>query len=272
MKPEMILQSEFLDILFDNRNKAYGAYTLRKEYATRLGKALSVTGLIVVALALLSFYNNKNNNDQMAGPVIMVDSVFLEPPPEKAKEPEQVQKKYDEPVREKQYATPIITKNELVTENLPTIDDLNKAIIGNEDKDGRDAGSDDLLPPGDADNFSTKPNQDPVVVAEPIETGPLYTADVMPEFPGGHDAFMRFMLRNLRQPDLEQGQKIVVRIQFVVDVDGTINNVVILQSGGELDNEVLRVVHKMPNWKPGLQAGKFVPVYFQLPVTFVAGE
>lgn len=272
MKPEIILQSNLLDIVFDNRNKAYGAYDLRKQYNSRLTKALSITAAVVAIFMLYSFINfNKQPAGQLLNP-IYVDSVELtdlyKKEPEKEKE---LQKKYDEPVRERAYTEPLIVDEQLADKDVPEMEDLEKAIISTDDKDGVDAGPNEILPQGKEDVFVARQDP-PEPEVEPV-SAPLHTADVMPEFPGGHEAFMRFMLRNLRQPDnLDEGQKIVVRVQFVVDAEGSISNVVVLQSGGELDKEVLRVVNKMPRWKPGQQAGKAVPVYFQVPVTFVAGE
>ena len=96
----------------------------------------------------------------------------------------------------------------------------------------------------------------------------------MPEFPGGMNAFLKFMQRNLRRPDeLEAGQKIVVITRFVVQADGSISGIQILHHGtSDLDKEVMRVINKIPKWIPGVQRGKNVPVFFKLPVTFVAEE
>ena len=75
----------------------------------------------------------------------------------------------------------------------------------------------------------------------------------------------------MQQPsDFEQGQKIVVVAQFVIASSGKIEGIEIVQSGREdLDHEVLRVVSKMPHWKPGMQNGRAVAVYYKVPVTFV---
>jgi len=68
---------------------------------------------------------------------------------------------------------------------------------------------------------------------------------------------------------MEEDSKIVVIAKFVVDKSGNIENIEILNSGrADLDEEVKRVIKKMPQWKPGMQAGKAVDVYFKLPVTF----
>jgi protein TonB len=99
----------------------------------------------------------------------------------------------------------------------------------------------------------------------------LKTADVMPEFPGGLEALKRFLGKNLRMPSEDQAPETAIRVvaHFVVDKDGSISAVDLMQSGGKAyDNEVKRVLSKMPHWKPGMQHGKPVAVYFYLPVVF----
>ena len=78
----------------------------------------------------------------------------------------------------------------------------------------------------------------------------------------------------LRQPDdLQAGETIKVIASFVVSKTGTIENVKIINSGrSDLDKEVIRIINKMPLWKPGLQNGKPVSVYFNLPVTFKSAD
>jgi periplasmic protein TonB len=92
-----------------------------------------------------------------------------------------------------------------------------------------------------------------------------------PEFPGGQEALMKFLSRNLDTPDeLESGDKKMVRARFKVDVDGRVSLVEIVQTGGALfDKEVIRVCKKMPRWKPAIQNGEAVPMSYVLPVTFL---
>ena len=96
----------------------------------------------------------------------------------------------------------------------------------------------------------------------------------MPEYPGGIEALKKFMLKNLRQPDdLQPGEKILVMASFVVNKNGQIEQVKIINGGRtDLNKEVQRVINKMPFWKPGLQNGNTVAVYFNLPVTFISTE
>jgi protein TonB len=206
--------------------------------------------------------------------VVPVHDVHLSnaPEPEKKKE---VIKEIKKPLRQlahKAYVVPKIVKDDIADKNLPEVKELENKIISNIDKTGNDVSNDELIVPVNDKGKGGEGQavEKPAEVIEP--TAPLVKAEVMPEFPGGMEAFKKFMLRNLRQPDLNEGEKIIVRVQFVVDADGSIKNMHILQSGGGLDNEVIRVVAKMPKWKPGIQNGRFVAVYFTLPVTFMGPD
>ncbi|HTJ11069.1 MAG TPA: energy transducer TonB, partial [Dinghuibacter sp.] len=104
--------------------------------------------------------------------------------------------------------------------------------------------------------------------------GRFIPIEKMPEFPGGEEALRRFFMRYLQTPDeLESGAKVKVMIRFVVGKDGSLSAYAVQQSGGQIfDNEVVRVLKKMPKWTPGIQNGKPVAVYFSLPVTFMRGD
>jgi protein TonB len=92
-----------------------------------------------------------------------------------------------------------------------------------------------------------------------------------PEFPGGMQAWVTFLNRNLRVPEeLEAGEKKTVLIRFLVDIDGSVNGFEVVQSGGRAyDQEVIRVLKKMPKWKPAIQNNLPVVRNFTQPVTFM---
>ena len=98
----------------------------------------------------------------------------------------------------------------------------------------------------------------------------------LPEFPGGDDARMKFLQEKLQYPKeaKEKGWTGRAKVGFVVGADGSISNVEILESSGHLilDEEAVRVVKSMPNWKPGIQDGKVVRVYFAMPITFTLDD
>lgn len=106
---------------------------------------------------------------------------------------------------------------------------------------------------------------------ETDEKVPLVFAEVMPQFPGGNDALMKFLNENVNYPYLaaENGIDGMVMVRFVVTATGSIDKIEVVRSvHGVLDRETVRVVKEMPRWIPGSQRGKKVSVYFTLPVRF----
>ena len=131
---------------------------------------------------------------------------------------------------------------------------------------------------GDGNDFvkgqvDDKINMTPTATEPPVPEPDIYdVADEPPYFPGGNEAWLNYLQRMLRVPDdLEEGERKTVKVKFVVNADGVITDAVVIQSAGNVfDKEVLRVINKMPRWKPGKQRGKPVAVYFTQPVTFAA--
>ncbi|HEX6915006.1 MAG TPA: TonB family protein [Chitinophagaceae bacterium] len=268
MKPETILHSDMLDIVFENRNKAYGAYALRRNYNQRLFQALGATTLLVAGFAILQFVHPEPK--QLSGGIDLGDFKLRTVVIENDKpivQPKPIEKPEEKKIRTETNAPPVITKTEETTVAEQAV--LDRSNIGTTRSEGEDAPEASTggagNPPANTGTGNAIPAPAPVVG----ETGPLTHAAVMPAFNGN---LIQYLLRNIRQPnDLDEGERIVVRVRFVVNADGEISNAEVIQSGRtDLDQEVLRVVKKMPRWKPGVQDGVNVPVYFNLPVTFVS--
>ena len=98
---------------------------------------------------------------------------------------------------------------------------------------------------------------------------PIYDiVEVMPEFPGGKEALMNYLTKNLKFPDGAREQS-TVYIAFIVEMDGRISGVRVLRGiGGAFDEEAMRVVRNMPMWQPGTHRGKAVRVRYNLPIRF----
>ncbi len=108
-------------------------------------------------------------------------------------------------------------------------------------------------------------------VKESVSDPSFIVVEQMPEFPGGEEALYQFLGSNLSYPDTAKEQNITgkVIVSFVVEKDGRITNAKVIKDiGGGCGAEALRVVNKMPRWKPGKQKGKPVRVQFSLPFVF----
>jgi len=276
-----ITRADLLDIIFEKRNKDYGAYALRRGYDKRLlislGAALSAIALFVL---LLLFNSNRNITSPAKVKKASVELTEIIIPKEKPKEIEKPIEQPKEKVKAKvaKLTKPVATekftsKIEIKPDNkvkdpLPPVENLDNKQIGDEKKKG--------------EPLSKIPTD-----TKPVETTTAHTGgntepsgsefkpvEMDPQFPGGAEALRRFLSSNLQTPsELEDGEKKTVLIRFKVDKDGSVNAFEIVTSGGnEFDREVVRVCKKMPRWVPAYQNGVNVPVSYVLPVTFVGVE
>lgn len=269
MTNKEILQSDMLDILFEHRNKSYGAYALRKGYDHRLAKAMGISFSVVLIFVLLNGFKS-NGSENASGFLNDDDSLKLvtiptDIPP---KEPEkEIKPKVKVPEKTVQY-TDKIKIQEVVNTPPPDMTEIEKSIIGKENIDGATpTGIIKNTDPAPAGNNEGEVKKDPPVVVEN-----LITRDA--SYPGGLEAFTKFLKKNLETPgELEPGEKKKVYVRFVVDIDGIISNIQIIQSAGDqYDREVLRVLKKMPKWVPAMQNGTKMAVNFTQAVTFIGEE
>lgn len=257
-----------LDILFENRNKDYGAYALRSSYNNTIKSSLLITTFICACFCGYILLHHSKENLIISQVITIPDSDPIQIPSEKPKPPEAAKPLPRNNSRQITNSTPVIVKdNEPTTQ--PTVDDLLSSKIGDIKMNGDLVGDAHIAAPSNGNGNSISNNTTSTKVDD--ETKIFERAEVMPEFPGGIDALRKFIIKNIHQPDdLEAGQKIVVMASFVVSKTGKIENLKIANSGRtDLDKEVLRVINKMPLWKPGMQNGSAVSVYFNLPVTFM---
>lgn len=268
MTTNEILQASLLDILFDNRNKNYGAYALRKDYNHRL-LAATVTALTAAILlfTLISFGRKKSGEPKAkteSGPLVIRKVIF---PPEKLQPLKAISKPAPKTASAKLVSNLVITKDFLVKQTeIPEINDLANKDISNVNVSG---------PPSDGITRSVQTtNTGSESTGSQNAKTDFKVEEREPEFPGGQEALIRFLRNNLNTPDdLQAGESKTVHIRFIVGAEGLVSNLEIVQSGGsEFDREVIRVCKKMPRWKPAFQNGSYVAVSYVLPVTFLGVE
>ena len=275
MKTESILQADVLDIIFENRNKNYGAYTLRKFYNNRLYKSLGGTLAVVCLLCSFTFINSK-----VVKPAIECTpiTVIKEMPADKKKD----DKKKETPL-EKARAKTDVAKAKLTPSVIFTSPKItakpNVAPINTLTLTSNIGILDTKTPGGELPKVGDLPGKgkDTVAIVADVKptidaVTPLEGADVMPAYPGGMQALTKFLQKNLVNPeDVEDGQKVSVKIKFIVGYDGKLKGFETVEDGGTaFNNEVIRVLKKMPNWIPGKIMGESVSVYYTVPVKFVS--
>jgi protein TonB len=267
--------ADVLDIIFDGRNKEYGAYDLRKTYNKRLRNALLATIGICVLLFVLSIIANSAGKEKQQ---VMVQDMSLEnmkneekkpepppPPPPPKQEPPKVEIT--------KFTPPKIVKDEEVKpdEEIKEVEKLEDTKIGTINQEG--AKDDGLVAPPVEKSTG-------VVEAPKVEEDydKVFTVVQIPaEFPGGTTAWSRYLERNLnRDIPVENGAppgRYTVVVAFTVSKTGAISDVAAENDPGYgTKGEAMRVITKGPAWKPAVQNGRNVIYRHKQAVTFVVAE
>lgn len=263
-----ILKSDYLDILFEGRNKSYGGYELRRKYPTRMRNAgmigIGVILLAIAAPAIASFLTPKEKAKPVA---IMKEVTLAEPPPVDPEKPPPPPPPAEPPPPVKptvKFTPPVIKKDEEVKEDEkpPDVKELKEASAGVKTQEGDVNGID----PGIVDNPGTGTG---VVSAPPPPKDEIFQyVEQMPEAPYNVNEYLS---KNINYPQMARDAGVSGRVvlRFVVDEEGNIGSITVQKGiGSGCDEEAKRVVAGMPKWKPGKSNGKAVKVYFTLPIKF----
>ncbi len=258
MTKQKVYTAPMDEIVFEHRNKTYGAYILRKLYNKNMNKALLLAIAILLAgLAyplVSSYYAQKRAKyiEKEANAEFMDMNKPKEeappPPPPPPPPPAALEQKV-------KFVAPVVTTEEVVED----------ADIFNQDELAQTANV-----AVDVEEVSVSDVKEEVIEVE--ETKPVFTiVEEMPSFPGGEGERNKFLAENIVYPQqaTENGIQGTVYVSFVVDSRGNVTDVKILRGiGGGCDEEALRVVKMMPKWHPGKQNGKQVRVLFNMPIYF----
>lgn len=255
-----LLNNQWLEIVFEGRNKRYGAYDLRKSITKNTAKAF-VIGTVVFALLvsiptimrMIPDAQEETTLDQKITTVKM-------PPKEKPKEnlppPPPPKPKVDQV----KFVKPVVAKADEVVEEIVVIKDIKDKNIGNE---------------------TIKGDPDAELTVEPVGTGvaavveednTVYNTagiEVKPDFPGGIEKFYSFVGKNFNAPEDASGK---IWVTFVVEKDGSLTDIKVRDIGYGTGAEAMRVLKKCPRWTPGEQNGKKVRCTYSLPISIQAAE
>jgi len=246
----------FDDIVFENRNKEYGAYKLRKKYSRNVIIAL-ITGLVLMSTAIITPYLNAKaaeNKAKRTERQVEIKMENLDQPTETVAPPLPPPPPPQEVVQQARYIPPVVVDSvkpeetvQLMTADQAQVEVQNEEVV-----------------------------EEVQVVAEEVqedvdEAEPFYVVEEMPMFPGGDAAIQKYIGDNVIYPEVAKENNIQGRVivKFCVTPTGGVDQVSVLKGvDPELDVEVVRVVKTLPKFKPGKQGGKPVPVWYTIPINF----
>ena len=254
-----LLKRQWIDIVFEGRNKAYGAYELRKENPKTTLRSLVIGafifGLAVSAPLIISLIPDSADEDANLDKKIV--TIKLPPKEEQPKNLPPPPK-----VDQVKFVKPVVAKTEEIVEEPPKIEEIKDKKLGDE---------------------TIKGDPDAPLTVEPVGNGPsvveedntIYNTagiEVKPDFPGGLEKFYKFVGKNFQVPD-EEGLKGKIFVTFVVEKDGSLTDIKVIRDiGYGTGKEAIRVLKSCPKWVPGEQNGKKVRVLYSLPITIQSAE
>lgn len=268
MEANQILKSDILDILFEGKNKAYGAYDLRKTYNKRITTALISTVALILILLIGTALANKLNPTEVVKEMVVNESVLQQilpdepppppPPPPKLPPPP--------PVATVQFTPPKVVKDEEVITPPPEVKEIEEAKVDVKTVKGtKDIGI--VAPP--SDEIGTQ------VVAAPVEKkedpDKIFTkVEIEATFPGGPSAWQRYVTRAItaEQDEFTESDYGTCVVRFVVDRNGIVSDVqATTMKGSKLAEVAVNAIRKGPKWNPAQQNGRQVNAYRLQPVT-----
>lgn len=269
-----LISHDWVDLVFEGRNQAYGAYKLRKGTTKRnIIAIIAVIVLLVIGFVILTVKNIVDEQRAKVAITQVTELTALNQPKKKAevkqKKVEVIPEKVVERVKSSiKFTAPVIKKDEEVKpeDEIKTQDQLNesKTAIGTFDVKGNDDANGEVLKAKEVIAQPEPPKHEE-------ESKVFDIVEQMPSFPGGPAALMKFLHDNIKYPVVaqENGVQGRVVVAFVVERDGSITDVHIARGvDPSLDKEAVRVVKSMPKWTPGKQNGSAVRVKFNVPVAF----
>ncbi|WP_411274378.1 energy transducer TonB [Daejeonella sp.] len=269
---ENLYTTQWLDLVFQNRNKSYGAYQLRKHNNETTTKAFVYACILLSSMIILPWVYGQMRRTmpvieipQLPDPV-EVNLTRIEekrpvaPPPVQPPAPQV-------PLQSIQYTNMVVAPADQTTIEPPNQTQIAQSVISTVTAAGADAtGRNQVeIPAGAAggNGVTEIPSETTIFSIDAIES--------YPEFPGGQEAFIKFLRRNLKYPGMavESGIQGKVILSFVIERNGELSHIKVIRGiGSGCDEEAIRVLTKSPQWKPGIQNDQKVRVAYTLPINF----
>lgn len=273
---------EWTDVIFEGKNKEFGAYELRRQSDKRHNRAVIfvLIGLILVLIGgyfwgMYSDYRREQRELELQAQLEQQLADIAAAEAEEPEEVEEVPQAVEEPQREEALPEEIlntikdteisIAADEEVTEDITSKDDVAESTAA-AGSTTFDQGTDDLN--------VVREHKEEIIVEEkhePVKEEIFTAVEQMPQFPGGEAELMKYIQKNLKYPPVAMENNIQGRVvvQFVVTKTGKIGEVKVVRGKDpDLDKEAVRVVKTLPDFIPGKMNGQAVAVWYTLPVTF----
>jgi protein TonB len=271
MEANKILNADLLDLIFEDRNKDYGAYNLRKTYSKRILKALILTASIALIALLGSLLSKafQSNRTGFRTTELTLQNIKEEPPKVDIPPPP-LPKPIPPKVETARFTPPKIVKDDDVKDVIQENKQLEEKKIDVINQEG--IKDDQIATPAQIDE-----GKQIIEVKKDDDDKPFEKVEIEAEFPGGPAAWKKFLEKNLRGDVASENGAPVGRytiwVQFVVDREGNVNDVKALSNFGYgMEDEAIRVIKRGPKWKPAIQNGRNVKAYRKQPITFQIDE
>ena len=266
---------EWRDLIFEGKNKEFGAYEMRKNSDARHNKAMIVVIIIMALAFILPFLVNTmlpkaeaNIDEEIEQAMVNIETDAAEEE-EPEEELERIEEQKPEVLPEEVLNTVKVTELAIVDDDQVKAEDEIKTqeeLQQTETAFGQtdfDKGTDDLN--------VVREHKEEIIVEEKKEEQVFTAVEQMPQFPGGEAELMKYISNNIKYPTMAMENNIQGRVvvQFVVTKTGKIGEVKVVRSKDpDLDKEAVRVVKSLPNFIPGKMNGQAVNVWYTLPITF----
>lgn len=272
-----LYESNWINLVFENRNKEYGAFQLRQETTKTSFHALCIGILLCTALAILPNLLNLIHPKDVTESTIPINSetvieltdIYSEQEKEKAAAaalPELQQQTVTEAIETKQLINPIVV-------NATQAPDVEFSLVKNNPVDkptdgvlstGLGNGSSEGITNGTGTGNGTETtntNGNEIIITELL--------DSKPQYPGGIEKFYRYIINHFNSPTVDESGNIRIFVSFVVEKDGSMSNIKVLNKPGALlEKEAIRVLQSMKaKWTPGMLHSKPVRTAYNLPIT-----
>jgi protein TonB len=261
METSKILSANLLDILFEGRNKDYGAYELRKTYPKQIKKALLVTGTI--SLLIFGSLLARSSKPESKNPFVSITVNLTDIKDEKEPDIPKPKKPEVEPVRTEQFTNKIeIKPDNEVQQTPPTQDDLKIADIGDQKIDGVDP--DGVSHPKELESKGV------IEIRKEEESGIVDFVEIEAKFTGDWKKFLeRNLNANIPDDNAAPAGNYPIDVQFVVDTNGIVSDIKPLTNlGYGMEQEAVRVLKKATKWEPAIQNGRKVKAYRRQRIIF----